>query len=269
MTLRSTVKYWLHRFVPGWRARLMYFGTAVYFPPDALLLRIVCDEGIFEADIVRRMTALVRPETTVFDVGANLGLMAVPVLQACATCRVVSLEPSPNSLPCLQRTRDEGQYRDRWTIVAAAAGAQTGTADFAVGSSSDALYEGFRSGDRLAGGRTIQVPVTTLDAEWRRLGTPTVSLIKIDVEGAEAAVFEGAGDLLRRDTPAILVEWHPAYLRRFQTPPMTLLRLAESYGYELFTVPAGVRVDSGAALTTQLIDCQNFLLLSAERSRGA
>jgi FkbM family methyltransferase len=264
MNARKLAKYWLYNAMPGFSGRFPYFGTAVHFPRHAALFRAVCEQGIFEADIVHRMTRLSRPGTTVMDVGANLGLMSVPVLQHCASCRVISFEPSPSSLPYLERTHAGCSHRDRWTIVGAAVAARPGDLDFTVGSSAhDALYEGFRSGDRIAAGRTIKVPVTTLDDTWRKLGEPEVSLIKIDVEGAEAGVLAGATTLLGCWRPAILIEWYAPYLARFQTPSNVLLRLATSHDYRVFTVPAGVPVDDERALTTQMIDCQNFLLLGA------
>lgn len=263
MKVRSLAKYWLYNSVPGFSGRYPYFGVTVRFPKDALLLHAVCNEGIFEAEIVRRMVKLARPNTAVFDVGANLGLMSVPVLAECPSCRVVSFEPSPNSLPYLQRTRQDSAYRERWVVIGAAVADAIGELDFTVGSQSDALYEGFRSADRIAGARVIKVPVTTLDDEWRKLGEPEVSLIKVDVEGAEAGVFAGASALLQKWRPSILVEWYAPYLERFGTRPNELVSIARRFGYGLFTVPAGVPVDDERALTAQMIECQNFLLLSA------
>jgi len=263
VTPRKLAKYWLYNSVPGFRGRFPYFGTRICFPKDALLLYAVCDQGIFEADIVQRMVTLVRPTSVAIDVGANLGLMSVPVLQACASCRVVSFEPSPSSLPYLERTAAGSAYRDRWTVVGKAVSDRAGELDFTVGSQRDALYEGFRSGGRIAGGRVIKVPVTTLDEEWRAWDEPDVSLIKIDVEGGEAAVMHGSTALLERRHPAILVEWFAQYLARFDTRPDELLRIAERYRYRIFTVPAGVPVDDERALQAQMIGCQNFMMLSA------
>lgn len=262
MTPRKLAKYWLYNSVPGFAGRFPYFGTTVHFPKNALLLYAVCDQGVFEADIVHRMVSLAKPNTTVIDVGANLGLMSIPVLQACSTCRMVSFEPSPSSLPFLQKTAAESVHHDRWTVVGKALAGESGELDFTVGSQKDALYEGFKSGDRITDGRVVKVPVTTLDAEWQRLGEPDVSLVKIDVEGAEGGVFEGSHALLQRCRPAILVEWSAPYLDRFGTPPGSLLALAAKFGYRVFTVPAGVPVEDERALAAQMIDCQNFLLLA-------
>jgi FkbM family methyltransferase len=185
------------------------------------------------------------------------------VLQECRDCRVVSFEPSPNSLPYLERTRAESSHRDRWTVIGAAVAEHSGEHAFTIGSPMDALYDGFRSGDRIAGARTITVPVTTLDETWRELGQPAVSFIKIDVEGAEAGVLNGAEALLGQCHPAVVVEWIAPYLQRFRTPAPELLEIAHRHNYRVFTIPGGAPVDNESALAAQMIDCDNFLLLAA------
>jgi FkbM family methyltransferase len=47
---------------------------------------------------------MAKPDTTVFDVGANIGLMAIPLLTHVPECRVISFEPSENSVPYLRKT---------------------------------------------------------------------------------------------------------------------------------------------------------------------
>lgn len=263
MRLRQQLKYWLFNYVPGISGRLPYFGTDVYFPRHALIVRVVCADGIFEADIIRRMVSFARPHTTVMDVGANLGFMAVPVLRDCPTCRVVSFEPSPSSLPFLRKTAAASAYGDRWTVVGRALSDTAGELDFIVGGAADAMFEGFKSEQWVAGGRTVKVAVSTLDAEWRALGEPEVSLIKIDVEGAEGAVLAGASALLDRWRPTLLIEWVSPYLERFGTPPGDLLPIARRFGYQVFTVPGGAPIADDAALRVQMLETQNFLLIAS------
>src|SRR5688572_9733021 len=164
MTLRRRAKYWLYNSVPGFAGRVPYYGASVHFPPGAPIFRVMCELGGFEPEIVDRLVKLARPRTTMFDVGANLGLMAIPVLRACDSCRVVSFEPSPNSLPFLRQTQRDSGFGDRWQVIDKALAGTAGHLDFIVGGRADALFEGFRS-RQIPNGRTIKVPVSTLDDE--------------------------------------------------------------------------------------------------------
>lgn len=265
-TLRKRFKYFLFGSVPGLAGRFPYYGTTVHFPPGALVFRLVCEQGRFEPEIVDRLVRLSRPGTTVLDVGANIGLMAIPVLRDCEGCRVISFEPSPSSLPWLRRTAVGSAYADRWRVVGKALSREAGELDFVTGGPSGALFDGFRSNERLPGGRVVRVPVSTLDLEWEAAGRPDVSAMKIDVEGAEAGVLEGGESLVRACRPAILVEWFGPYLQRFGTPRAWLASWARAHRYRIFTIPAGVPVDDERMLGLHEIDGHNFVLLAEERA---
>lgn len=58
----------------------------------------------------------------------------------------------------------------------------------------------------------VSVPVTTLDAECKRLGIDRIGLLKVDVEGFEPDVFRGARGLLQEKAiERILFEFSPAF----------------------------------------------------------
>src|SRR5437870_2349214 len=99
MTLRKRIKFWLYGSCPGFRGSFPYFGSRVFFPANSLSFLAVCQQGIFEYDPLRALLSQVRPHTWMFDIGANIGLMAVPVLQREPRVHVLSFEPSPNTLP--------------------------------------------------------------------------------------------------------------------------------------------------------------------------
>lgn len=76
-----------------------------------------------------------------------------------------------------------------------------------------------------------QVPAFPLDVLLHGNGIGHVDLIKIDAEGAEKFVLQGAKRLIERYRPALLVEvaWTTGLL--FDYPSDDILRLIESYGY--------------------------------------
>jgi hypothetical protein len=75
--------------------------------------------------------------------------------------------------------------------------------------------------------------MTTLDHEWRQRSSPRVSCLKIDVEGAEPYVLLGAEQIIARDHPHILMEWHSENLRAFGTEPEWIVNYAKERDYGL------------------------------------
>lgn len=133
-----------------------------------------------------------RDWTHVVDVGANYGEMVID-LDARPGLTVIAVEPDPRVRHCLERSLDEALLPFR--VVGAAASDREGRVELVV----DRTWSGLTS---VARGRpdharhrleSIEVPSTTL----RRLLDDGVAdaakrvLVKIDVEGHEAAVLRG------------------------------------------------------------------------------
>ena len=121
--------------------------------------------------------------------------------------------------------------------------------------------KGPKSRERLISPRMIKVQVSSLDDEWRQLGCPDVSVVKVDVEGAEGLVLEGASELIKSCHPSFIVEWHESYLKDFGTSFDQLLIFATKFSYRLYSVPGGVPIDETRTLRMQMMLCSNFALL--------
>lgn len=260
MTIRQHLKYWLFGSCPGLAGAFRYFRTKVYFPKGSMSFKTACQQGIYEADNAAVLRALVEPGSCMFDVGANIGLMAIPVLDAESKCRVVSFEPSMNVLPCLRKTIAESSFEDRWTLVEKAVSSTQGTIDFTLSSQANSLFDGIRATHRVQSVAQVQVEMTTIDATWIGLGKPRVSLIKIDVEGAESDVLRGAVECLCTERPFVLLEWNSKNLAAYECPPGSILKIASEAGYEVLTVPGLNKVENAYKLKVQMAFTENFLL---------
>lgn len=249
--------------LPGVRGAFPYFGEKVFFPPNSYLFERVCDEGVFEGPLLSALIALVRPETVYFDIGANIGLMSVPVLASVKDCRVVSFEPSQNSLPFLRRTWGVSPHQGRWTIIGKAVADHAGKATFSLGTERDSAFEGFLDTGRKPETTRVAVEVTTVDDVWQELGCPRVSVIKSDTEGAETKVLLGAQKCIAECAPAIFIEWNALNLKPYGGRLENLVSLARELGLSIYSLPNLVRIENAEILTLEARYTENFLLLRA------
>lgn len=61
-----------------------------------------------------------------------------------------------------------------------------------------------------------------------------IAVIKIDAEGSEVAILQGAQDLLDRAKPAAIAEANSVLLREGRTSSQELVQTLHTRGYELF-----------------------------------
>jgi FkbM family methyltransferase len=151
----------------------------------------------------------VRDGHVVWDVGANVGLFSFAAsFLAGASGSVLAIEADTWLAGLLRRSAGAGR-RDvaPVAILPAAASDSVGIARFQIarrGRASNFLASS--PGSNQAGGvrETQLVPTVTLDSLLDRFPPP--SLVKIDVEGAEDRVLQGAGRLLSEVRPVLACE---------------------------------------------------------------
>ena len=261
MTPRQILKKWIYRYTPGLAGAFPYFGTRLYFPRNNSLWDRVCEQGIYEYVLLHQIESALRPDTWFFDVGANIGLMSVPILSQVPTAHVLSFEPSPNTKPFLEKTWSRSPWKDRWKIVAQAVGDKVGETSFCVSVPREAACDGIRYTNRAEKAGTIVVPMTTLDEEWKALGRPAVSCLKLDIEGAEMLALAGARELIQAVQPLIFLEWNRTNFEPFGCRPQDLLEFADKFGYEALPVPGLCVITSVAILMLHMCETETFALV--------
>jgi FkbM family methyltransferase len=166
-------------------------------------------------------------------------------------------------LPYLQRTVKESAYRERWTLVPKAVSVQSGKVTFTLSDQTNSVYDSIRPTNRAASVKQVEVEMTTVDETWRALGSPSVSVIKCDVEGAELDVLRGALECLRTERPTILLEWNATNLAAYGCAHGSLLDFAREEKCKLFSVPRLVELHSVQELDLHMMLTESFLLVPA------
>jgi FkbM family methyltransferase len=162
-----------------------------------------------EGEMLERMREHLAPGDTVYDVGANVGLMSL-VLAAHPLeppVRVHSFEPEPANFRQLERNIELNGLAGRVVPHQLALGAADGEAELFVRGGPG---EGRHSLASSKGStRSIRVPLRTLAAFARSVDDPP-HFLKIDVEGAEGQVLAGLEPLLAHRRPReLFIEIHP------------------------------------------------------------
>lgn len=180
-----------------------------------------------------------RPVHTVFDIGANIGLFSL----ACAEQfsddlrQIVAIEPSKTTFRRLERNIRRNRLQPRVTMLHEAVGATSGQGALRLGK---AHYSHSLEPTKVQSPRgTELVSVTTLDELKRRFGIEVIDLLKIDVEGSELGVLEGAQEVLKA-TRTIFIEAHRGFCTRAD-----LDRVLSPFGFVLAPWPGSLGRDHG------------------------
>jgi FkbM family methyltransferase len=185
-----------------------------------------------EAADVEALRSFVEPGTWVVDVGANVGFFTTRFARwVSERGRVIAVEPEAANLARLKTALGDQGIADRVEVVAAAATAAAGPVFLAINPD--------HPGDHRLAARGATVPGVTLDGLVAERGWARVSLVKIDVQGAEPAVIAGAREVLRRFRPALYVELDDCNLREFGSSAAALIDTLAEMGYRPYRCRAG------------------------------
>ena len=158
----------------------------------------------YELAMLQAMRAMLHEDDLVLDVGANIGNHAI-YLAAVVGCRVIAFEPNPQLVLPLQKSIVHNGLEDRITLIAKGVGAVEGKGVFAdlkpdnLGAQALTLIN---EGDQTDGDTMEVVPLDSIKFDR------SVMAIKIDVEGMELDVLEGAKRLIESDRPCLFIESH-------------------------------------------------------------
>lgn len=171
---------------------------------DHALLAQLLDVGELEAGTRMLIQRVLRPGSSYIDVGANIGMHTVAAARAMqGKGSIVCFEPYEPTVRLLEKSIFLNGYNGIVQVHQAAVAAQSGSQALFLGNTSG-HHSLFSLPDRLASqAPLVQTRVVTLD-ETMPPGS-RVDLIKIDVEGSELDVLDGASRLLNENPDAGLI----------------------------------------------------------------
>lgn len=191
-----------------------------------------------EDPMLEAFVAALKPGDVVYDVGSFVGWYAIPAADEVGPQgAVVAFEPVPDTAQVLRKHLGLNMVADRIRLVEAACSNTTGEVFMPVHSiketnlaSGNGLLDVHPQKDLKAD----MIPVSTLrlDDFWRG-SDRAPNILKIDVEGAELWVLEGAEVILRKARPLVFMELHEFAWKWFGTTEKSLRAFLKSVSYDL------------------------------------
>jgi FkbM family methyltransferase len=190
----------------------------------------------YEAAETRFLETVIAKTSTCMDIGANVGYFSLLMGRHSPQGKVYAFEPIPLNAALLRASIELNGF-DNIEVIESAVGAADGEVTFSQ--SIDSAYSSMRDTERKPVERSLNVSMTTLDTFIRQRSIPSVDVLKIDVEGAEGLVVDGAKSLLgdpTRKPRLVFMELYEPNLAPFKTRASTIIDTMHGFGYTAFFV---------------------------------
>jgi len=164
--------------------------------------------GSADLDVQNALQTLVHPGDVIYDIGANVGFFTVIAARLTGPSgRVIAFEPIEENRELLEDNARSNGFA-HVTARNFALAERDGTAEFLL--SANATFGGLADAagkvDNQVG--RMEVKVCRLDSVVRCESLPLPRIVKMDVEGAEAAVLDGARETIQQARPILIIEVH-------------------------------------------------------------
>jgi FkbM family methyltransferase len=171
------------------------------------------------------------------DIGANIGFYSLYATKVAQTLSAIAFEPNSKARTLLERNISKNELKTRVKVSPVALGS--------ANQKNQTMYIPKFTG---SGGGSFQklhpdeensiidnIEVMKLDT-FAELNRYEVDIMKIDVEGYEMSVIEGAMDVIGTLRPTIVIELLRKWMKPFGYSPQDVLQLLSDLGYVCFEI---------------------------------
>ena len=189
-------------------------------------------KSALEAGDLRALQALVTAGTTVVDVGANIGFFTKRFARSVGEDgRVIAIEPEETNCLRLRRVLETERLGRVVEVIQAVAAEENGVLRLAINP--------LHPADHRIASDGVAVKAVTLDALLAARNWPRISLIKVDVQGAEERVLCGMRTTIEKFHPPLFLEVDDAALQAMGSSAERLFRWLIAEGYAIHRLVRG------------------------------
>jgi FkbM family methyltransferase len=171
---------------------------------DVYIRNHMMNGHVFESHIINgTLKPYIQKSKYIVDVGANIGCHAISYANMNAECKVWAFEPQEKTFGILSRNVARNSLSDRVEIYKCGLGHKEALTTLnSLDKVWDQTVQGYNKGGLGIGKGGETIKIRTLDS----LDLPGLDFMKIDVEGAESLVIQGATETIKKYKPVIFFE---------------------------------------------------------------
>jgi FkbM family methyltransferase len=201
--------------------------------PNEYIQKTILLHGVYEPDVADAIAMATSPGELFLDIGANIGQHTL--LAAYRGVDVIAFEPVPRIANRLKANVSLNNLSARIQVCTSAICAFQGTATIFEAEREDDGSHSLVAGVPANSISSLSVPTTTVDVHLHECGR-SLSAMKIDVEGAEARVLDGAIQTLENDRPIVIIETADRLAENIGETAVSVLRRLVDRDYRILRV---------------------------------
>lgn len=177
-----------------------------------------------------KLYGLVKENSTILDIGTNIGETLLNFAKRNTKGRIYGFEPVPYLFRRVTKNISLNPFKNiEVNNIALSNTAETLYFDLPTNNNSGGINM-----NKVASGTSEKVEARTLDSFIAEKGITATDLIKIDVEGFEMNVLEGAKNTLEQFSPTLFIELDDSNLRSKGSSSKELVSFLKDRNYRIF-----------------------------------
>jgi FkbM family methyltransferase len=198
---------------------------------------------------------------TVIDIGANIGAITLKCAKKVGLQgKVFSFEPSPINFKRANKNISLNKFNNI-TLINQGLGNEKSTAFlYNVNPSNRGMLRLLQDNDQNNSFEKEEVEIDTLDNSIQKFSIPKPDFIKIDVEGFEYKVLQGAIETLGNYKPILFIELDDKNLLEQKSNAKELVRFLKQLKYQIINAETSDEIDENSNFT----DCHFDILCTVK-----
>jgi FkbM family methyltransferase len=185
----------------------------------------------YEPEETELFSSFIKPEDVCLDIGGNIGYFSMIMAARATRGHVHVFEPIVINAAMINANKELNGFKNV-TINNTAVGDQKGMVTFSV--SDDSAFSSIKATGRFGEAENVSVPILRIDDYLAENKIDHIDIIKVDVEGAENMVIDGAKGLLSSNIKKprlVLLELFDENLKPFGSSVAAIVEKMRGWGY--------------------------------------